>query len=116
MALNLVSKINTHVKFLYRKDKFLSSQLKSLLCKPLIQPHSDYARSVWYPKPNKKLKAKSQTLQNKCVRFCLQLDNRAHVGVHLVFYISSQASYMGSSCLYFHGFRGSKLLNGCLVI
>ena len=26
-------------------------------------------------------KLRDQTLQNKCVRFCLQLDNRAHVGI-----------------------------------
>ena len=40
MALNLVSKINTRLKFLYRKGKFLSPQLRRLLCNALIQPHS----------------------------------------------------------------------------
>ena len=29
----------------------------------------------------KKVKTKLQTLQNKCVHFCLQLDNKAHVGI-----------------------------------
>ena len=33
------------------------------------------------PNFNKKFKTKLQTLQNKCVRFCLQLDNKAHVGI-----------------------------------
>ena len=33
------------------------------------------------PQPQKKFKTKLQTLQNKCVRFCLQLDNRGHVGM-----------------------------------
>ena len=37
-----------------------------------IQPRVDYACSVWYPNLNKKFKTKLQTLQNKCVRFCLQ--------------------------------------------
>ena len=37
--------------------------------------------SVWYPNLNKKFKTKLQTLQNKCVRFCLQLDNRAHIKI-----------------------------------
>ena len=32
MALNIVSKINTCLKFLYRKNKFLSPQLRQLLC------------------------------------------------------------------------------------
>ena len=40
-----------------------------------------HASSVWYPNLNKKFKTKLQTLQNKCVRFCFQLDNRAHVGI-----------------------------------
>ena len=63
------------------KEKFLSPQLRRLLCNALIQPHFDYACSVWYPSLNKKFKTRLQTLQNKCVRFCLQLDNKAHVGI-----------------------------------
>ena len=33
------------------------------------------------PQPQQKLKTKLQTPQNKFLRFCLQLDNRAHVGI-----------------------------------
>ena len=65
MTLNVVSKINTRLKFFYRKNNFLSPQLRRLLCNALIQPHFDYACSVCYAKLNKKI-------QNKCVRFCLQ--------------------------------------------
>ena len=61
--------------------KFSPSQLRRLLCNALIQPHFDYVCSVWYPNLNKKFKTKLQTFQNKCVCFCLQLDNRAHVGI-----------------------------------
>ena len=81
MALNAVSKINTSLKFLYRKNKFVSSQLRRLLCNALEQPHFDYACSAWYPNLKKNFKTKLQTLQNKFVRFCLQLDNRADVGI-----------------------------------
>ena len=111
MVLKVVSKINTRLKFSYRKNKFLSSQLRRLLCNTLTQPHFDYACSVWYPNKllssqlrrllcnaliqpqfdyacsvwypnlNKKFKIKLQTLQNKCVCFCLQLDNRGHVAI-----------------------------------
>ena len=49
MTLNAVSKINTYLKFLYRKSKFLSPQLRRLLFNALIQPHFDYMCSVWYP-------------------------------------------------------------------
>ena len=41
MALNVVSKINTRLKLLHRKNKFLSPQLRRLLCNALIQPHFD---------------------------------------------------------------------------
>ena len=81
IARNVVSKIDTRLKFLDRQNKFLSPQLRRLLCNALIQPHFDYACSVWYPTLNKKLKTKLQALQNKCVRFSLQLDNRAHVRI-----------------------------------
>ena len=81
MALNVVSKINIRLKFLHQKDKFLSPQLNRLLCNVLMQHHFDYAWSVWYPNLNKRFKTTLQTLQNKCVRFCLQLDKRAHVGI-----------------------------------
>ena len=52
-----------------------------MLCNALIQPHFYYACSVWYPNLNRKIKNKLQTLQNKCIRFCLNLDDRAHVGL-----------------------------------
>ena len=69
-------------KFRERKQwSVLSPQLRRLLCNALIQPHFDYACAVWYPNLNKKFKTKLQTLQNKSVRFCLQLDNRTHVGI-----------------------------------
>ena len=45
----------------------------------MIQPHFDYACTAWYPNLCKKLKNKIQTTQNKCVRFCLNLDKMAHI-------------------------------------
>ena len=81
MALKIINKINSRLKFLYRKNKYLTPYLKGLLCNALIQPHFDYACSAWYPNLNKKLKSKLQTVQNRCIRYCLQLDNRSHIGV-----------------------------------
>ena len=34
---------------------------------------------VMYPNLTKKLKDRIQTTQNKCMRFCLQLDNLKHI-------------------------------------
>ena len=36
----------------------------------------DYACNAWYPNINKKLKTRLQAAQNKCIRFCLKLDDR----------------------------------------
>ena len=81
MALKVINKINSRLKFLHRKNRHLTPYLKRLLCNALIQPHFDHACSAWYPNLNKKLKSKLQTIQNRCIRYCLQLDNRSHIGV-----------------------------------
>ena len=52
-----------------------------MLCNALIQPHFDYACTAWYANLSKKFSKKQQVVQNKCVRFCLFLGNRIHIGV-----------------------------------
>ena len=49
MALNIVNKINSNLKFLYSKNSFLTPALTRPLCNSLMQPHFDYACSTWYP-------------------------------------------------------------------
>ena len=82
MATKVLGKINTKLRFLYRKNKFLTTGLRRLLCNSLIQPHLDYACSAWYQNLTQKLQKKLQTSQNKCIRFCLKLGNRAHIGAN----------------------------------
>ena len=65
MALKTIEKINGRLKFLWRKNKFLTHPLKRLLCNDLIQPHFDYASSAWYPNLQKILSDKLQICQNK---------------------------------------------------
>ena len=79
MALSVINKINNKLKFLYRKNRFLTPTLRRLLCNALIQPHFNYACSAWYPNLTKKLKNRIQTSQNKYIRFCLQLDKMTHI-------------------------------------
>ena len=81
MVTKVLSLVNSKLKFLYWKQKFLTLPLCHSLCNALIQPHYDYACPVWYPSLNKRLSKKIQTSQNKCIRYCLNLDNRAHVGI-----------------------------------
>ena len=79
MAHKVISKVNATLKFLHRKNKYLTPNLRRLLCNALIQPDFDYACSAWYPNLSKKLKNRIQTSQNKCIRFCLQLDKMSHI-------------------------------------
>ena len=80
MAIKIVKKVNSRLRFLYRKEKFLSPALRRMLCNALIQPHLDYACLVWYSKLTQALKNKIQVMQNKCLRFCLQLRPLDHIG------------------------------------
>ena len=80
MAVKVLNKINSRLRFLYRKQNVLNVPLRRLLCNALIQPHFDYASQAWYPNLTKTLSVKIQRAQNKCIRFCLNLDNRAHLG------------------------------------
>ena len=79
MALRVIEKINSRLKFLYRKNQFSDVPLRRLPCDALIQPHFDYACTVWYPNLSKKLEDKPQVAQSKCIRFCLQLQSRRHI-------------------------------------
>ena len=47
-----------------------------MLCNTITQPHFDYASRAWYPNLNRNRKSKLQIAQNKCIRFCLYLENR----------------------------------------
>ena len=51
-------KINGMLKSLYRKNRYLISSLKQLLCNALIQPHFNYVCSAWYRNLNKTFKSK----------------------------------------------------------
>ena len=68
MLLKVMNKINGRLKFLYRKNRYLTPCLKQLLCNALIQPHFDYTWSTWYPNLNKKFKSKLKVVQNRCIR------------------------------------------------
>ena len=79
MAQKVISKVNARLKFLHQKNKYLTPNLRCLLCIALIQPHFDYACSAWYPNLSKKLKSRIQTSQIKCICFSLQLDKMSHI-------------------------------------
>ena len=73
MAHKVISKVNARLKFLHRKNKCLTPSLRRLLCKALKR------LCIPYPNLSKKLKNRIQTSQNRCIRFCLQLDKMSHI-------------------------------------
>ena len=62
------------LKFLCRKNQFLTPELRRLLRNAIIQPDFDYTWSAWYPNLTQQLKKKPQVMQKKCIHFCIQLD------------------------------------------
>ena len=81
MAVKALKKINGKINFLYRQNNFLSYPLKRMLCNALIQHHFDFACTSWYSTLCKSLKDKLQTSQNRCIRYCLGMGNRTHIGI-----------------------------------
>ena len=49
MALNVIDKMNSRLKFLLRKNHFLTPPLRRILCNALIQPLFDYVCTAWLP-------------------------------------------------------------------
>ena len=65
ITLKVINKINSRLKFLYRKNRYLIPYLKRLLCNALIQLHFDFACPAWHPNLSIKFKSKLQTIQNR---------------------------------------------------
>ena len=81
MALNVIDKVNSRLKFLHRQNCFLTPPLHRLLCNAVIQPLFDYACTAWLSNLSKRLKLRLQASQNKCIRFCLLLDKSSKIRV-----------------------------------
>ena len=79
MSLNIIDKLNLRQKFLQRQNRFLTPPLRILVCNALMQPLFDYACKAWFSNLSKRLKLRLQASQNKCIRFCLQLDKRSKI-------------------------------------
>ena len=82
MAKRALKKINGKTKFIYRQNRYLSYLLKRILWNSLIQPHFDFACFAWYPNLTMSLKIKIQTAQNACIRFCLRMERKSHIGLN----------------------------------
>ena len=82
MALNVIDKKNSRLKFLHRQNRFLTPPLRRLLYNAVIQPLFNYACTAWFPNLSNKLRLRLQVTQNKCLRFCLQLNKMSRICVN----------------------------------
>ena len=80
IAESAISKINSRMKFLYRQAAFLCKDSRKLLVNALVQCHFDYACAAWFSGISQASKNKLQVLQNKAMRFILNLGPRSHLG------------------------------------
>ena len=82
IARNAICNIHNKVKFLLRNTNFFNMKVNKMLTTALIQCHFDYASASWFSGLSQKNKSKFQVLQNKVVRYLLNLTPRTHVGVN----------------------------------
>jgi hypothetical protein len=76
---NIVSKVNGRFKFVYRNAKCLDPRSRKTLSTALIQCYFDYSCSSWYSGLGSRLTKTFQILQNKVVRFVLDLGPRTRI-------------------------------------
>ena len=79
MALGIIKKVNSRLKFLFRQAHFLDLKTKKTLCTALVLCLFDYSIASWYGGIPKLLVKRLQTAQNKVIRFILSKDARAHI-------------------------------------
>ena len=69
MAIHVINKINSRLRFLYRQNRYLSFPLRRLLCNAIIQPFFDYACTAWYPNNPLRITLKNNFFQQKKLLF-----------------------------------------------
>ena len=78
-ANSIIKKINSRLRFMYRKANCLSVATRKTLSMALIQCHFDYSCSSWYAGTSQALKNKLQVAQNKTIRFIKSMGPRSSI-------------------------------------
>ena len=80
IAISVVKKATSRLKFLYRHRDHLDFMSRKILAQALILSHFDYSVGAWYMSLSKKHQKSLQVAQNRTVRFVLDLGPRSHIG------------------------------------
>ena len=81
---SIIGKVNSRLKFLYRNCRSLNSSTRLTLSTALIQCYFDYSCSSWFGGLNKSLKHKLQVVQNKVIRFILNLKPMTRISYSIL--------------------------------
>ena len=105
---NVINKVNTRLKFLYRNGSWLNTRSRLTLSSALIQCYFDYCCSSWYSSLGKSMKKKLQIMQNKVIRFILDLGPRSRITCdilevcqHAFTHLTGSLSYASTMSLIF---------------
>lgn len=80
IAMDIIAKSNSRLKYLHRQAENLNKQTKKILCTALIGSSLDYSVSSWYHGTSGPLKKKLQITQNKMLRYIKDWGPMVHVG------------------------------------
>ena len=79
IVLNIVKKVNSRLKFLYRQANYFNQNVKKMICSALVLCLFDYSISAWYGGISKYHAHRLQRAQNKVIRFILNKDFMYHI-------------------------------------
>ncbi len=107
---NIINKVNGRLRFLYRNSKCLDTRSRLTLTTALLQCYFDYSCSSWYSSLGKGMLKKLQVLQNKVVRFILDLGPRTRIDCEILekvnmLYVADRVSQLRLNHVFniFHG-------------
>ena len=93
----------------------MSTEKRSLIFKAFINARFNYCPLVWMFQ-RKQLNNQINCLHKKALRGTYEDRYSSFSEPHLVFYKQVGSGLGLQSCFYLHGFWGSKLLNGLIVV
>ena len=79
IVLNIIKKVNSRLKFLYRQVNYFNQNVKKTICSALVLCLFDYCISAWYSGISKYHAHRLQCAQNKVIRFILNKDFMYHI-------------------------------------
>ena len=79
LAQKIIQRVNSSLKFLYRKKIFLNQYCGKTICMAMIQSRIDYASNFYYNSIPKFLQTRLQVVQNKMIKYVKNYSDKTHL-------------------------------------